>query len=68
MISLIGVLCVGVVGRQWITCCYIVEILIGSGALSIEFFGFNGSSLVRCQIFFLAGGIGWGSVHLTFGI
>ena len=68
MTLLIGVLCVDVVGRQWITCCYIVERFISYGALSIEFLGFNGSPLVRCQIFFLAGGIGWGSVHLTFGI
>ena len=66
--SLIGVLCVVVVGRQWIICCYIVERLIGYGALSIELLGFHGSPHVRCQIFFLAGGIGWGSIHLTFGI
>ena len=46
----------------------IVERLIGCGALSIESLGFHGSPLVQCQIFFLAGGIGWGSVHLTFGI
>ena len=68
MTLLIGVLCVGVVGRQWITCCYIVERLIDCGALSIESLGFHGSPLVWCQISFLAGGIGWGSVHLTFGI
>ena len=68
MTSLIGVFCVGVVGRQWITCCYIVEMLIGCDTLSIDFLGFHGSPLVRCQIFFLAGGIGWGSAHLTFSI
>ena len=60
MTSLIGVLCVGAVGRQWITFCYIVERLIGCGALSINSSGFLGSPLVRCQIFSLAGGIGWG--------
>ena len=68
MTLLIGVLCVVIVGRQWITCNYIVERLIDYGALSLEPLGFHGSPLVRCQIFFLVGGIGWGSVHLTFGI
>jgi len=46
MTSLIGVLCVSVVGRQWITCCYIVERLFGCGVLSIESLGFLGSPLV----------------------
>ena len=46
MTSLIGVLCVSVVGRQWITCCYIVERLFGCGVLSIESLGFHGSPLV----------------------
>ena len=66
--SLTSVLCVVVVGRQWNICCYIVERLIGCGALSLEFLGFHGSPRVRCQIFLLVGGIGWGSIHLTFGI
>ena len=66
--SLSGVLCVVVVRRQWIICCYIVERLIGYGALSIELLGFHGSPHVRCQIFFLAGGISWGSILLIFGI
>ena len=48
MTSLIGVFCVGVVGRQWITCCYIMEMLIGCDALSIDFLGFHRSPLVRC--------------------
>ena len=47
MTSLISVLCVGAVGRQWIIRCYIVERLIGCGALSIEPLGFHGSPLVR---------------------
>ena len=62
MTSLIGVLCVVVVGRQWITCCYIVVRLIGCGVLSIEPLGFLGSPLVGCLIFLLASGIGWGNI------
>ena len=65
---LIGALCVIVVVRPWIICCYIVERLIGCGALSLGFFGYHGFPHVRCQIFILVGGIGWGSIHLTFGI
>ena len=60
-------LCVVVVVRQWIICCYIVERLIGCGALSLGFLGFHGSPHVGCQIFYLVGGIGWGNIHLTFG-
>ena len=68
MTSLIGVLCVVVVGNQWITCCYTVERLIGCGALSTEPMGFLGFPLVGCLIFFLAGGIGWEAFisHLEF--
>ena len=66
--SLTGILCVVVVGRQWIICCYVVERLIGCGAVSLEFLGFHGSLHVKCQIFYLVGGIGWGSIHLIFGI
>ena len=66
--SLTGVLCVVVVGRPWIICCYIVERLISCGALSLEFLRFHGSPNVRCQIFFLIGGIGWDAFisHLEF--
>ena len=67
LILLTGALYVVAVVRQWIICCYIVERLIGCGALSLEFLSFHGSPHVRCQIFFLAGGIGWESIHLTFG-
>ena len=35
LIWLIGALCVAVMGRQWIICCYIVEMFIGCGALSL---------------------------------
>ena len=49
--SLSGVLCVVVVRRQWIICCYIVERLIGCGVLFFGFLGFHGSSHVQCQIF-----------------
>ena len=66
--SLTGILCVVVVGRQWIIYCYVVERLIGCGAVSLEFLGFHGSPHVKCQIFYLVGGIGWGSIHLIFGI
>ena len=67
LISLTGALCV-VVGRQWIVCCYTVERLIGCGALSVKLLGFRGFPHVWWQIFYLVGGIGWGSTHLTFGI
>ena len=67
LILLTGALCVVAVVRQWIICCYIVERFISCGVLSFGFLGFHGSPHVRCQIFFLAGGIGWGSIHLTFG-
>ena len=65
LISLIGASCVIAVGRQWIICCYIVTIC---GVLSLKLLGFHGSSQDRLQISFLVGGIGWGSIHLTFGI
>ena len=42
LILLTGALCVVAVVRQWIICCYIVERLIGCGALSIGFLGFHG--------------------------
>ena len=53
-----SVLCVIVVGRQWIICCYIVKRLIGCGVFSLEFLGFHRSLHIRCQIFFLVSGIG----------
>ena len=68
LILLTGALCVVAVVRQWIICCYIVERFISCGVLSFGFLGFHGSPHVRCQIFFLAGGIGWGSIYLTFGL
>ena len=58
LILLTGALCVVVAVRQWIICCYIVKSLIGCGALSFGFLGFHGFSHVRCQIFYLVGGIG----------
>ena len=58
LILLTSALCVVAVVRQWIICCYIVERLIGCGVLFFGFLGFLGSSHVRCQIFFLVGGIG----------
>ena len=67
LILLTGALYVVAVVRQWIICCYIMERLIGYGALSLGFWGFHGFPHVRCLIFFLVGGIGWGSIHLTFG-
>ena len=68
LILLAGALCVVAVVRQRIICCYIVERFISCGVLSFGFLGFHGSPHVRCQIFFLAGGIGWGSIYLTFGL
>ena len=50
-----GVLCVIVVGRQWIICCYIVKRLIGCGVFSLEFLGFHRFYHVRWQIFYLVG-------------
>ena len=67
LILLTGALCVVAVVRQWIICCYIVERLISCGVLFFGFLGFLRPSHVRCQIFFLVGGIGWESIHLTFG-
>ena len=67
LILLTSTLCVVVVVRQWIICCYIVERLISCDALSLGFLGFHGFSHVRCQIFYLVGGIVWKSIHLTFG-
>ena len=67
LILLTGALCVVAVVRQWIICCYIMERLIGCGALSLEFLRFHGFTHVRCQIFYLVGGIGWGSILLTCG-
>ena len=31
-------------------------------------FGIHGFPCIRCKIVCLVGGIGWGSIHLTFGI
>ena len=67
LVLLTGALCVVAVVRQWIICCYIVERLIGCGALFLGFLGFHGFPHVRYLIFYLVGGIGWGSIHLTFG-
>ena len=41
--------------------------LIDCGALSLGFLGFHGFPHVRCQIFYLVGAIGWGSILLTSG-
>ena len=65
LILLTGALCVVAVVRQWIICCYIVERLIGCGALPLGFWGFLGFPHIRCQIFYFVGGIGWGSIPLT---
>ena len=56
--SLIGALCVVAMVRQWIICCYIVERLIGCGALSLGVLGFHGFPHGWCQTFYLVGGIG----------
>ena len=58
LILLTGALCVVAVVRQWIIYCYIVERLIGCGALFLGFLGFHRFPHVRCLIFFLVGGIG----------
>ena len=42
LILLTGALCVVAVVRQWIICCYIVERLIGCGALSINLWDLMG--------------------------
>ena len=55
-------------GRQWIICCDTMERLIGCETLSLELLGFCGFPHVRWLIFYLVGGIGWRSIHLTFGI
>ena len=68
LISLTSALCVVAAVRQWIICCYIVERLIGYGVLSLGLLGFLGFPCIRCKIVCLVGGIGWGSIHLTFGI
>ena len=60
--------CCGEIVDHLLLHCGKGERLIGCGALSLEFLRFHGSPHVRCQIFFLAGGIGWGNIHLTFGI
>ena len=64
---LTGALCVVAVVRQWIIYCYIMKRHISYGALPLIFLGFLGFPLVRCQIFYLVGGIGWGSIPLTSG-
>ena len=68
LISLTGALCVIAAVRQWIICCYIVERLIGCGVLSLGLLGFLRFPRVQCKIVCLVGGIGWGSILLTFGI
>ena len=65
---LTGALCVAVVGRQEIICCVTMRRLSGGGALSLDPLGFLGYYQVRLHIYFLTGGIGWGSTYLTFGI
>ena len=67
LISLTSALCVVATVRQWIICCYIVERLIGCGVLSLGYLGFLGFPHVWFKIVYLVGGIGWGSIHLTFG-
>ena len=49
-------------------CCYIVGRLIVGGALSLVLLGVRGFSQNWLQISFLVVGIGWGSIHLAFGI
>ena len=48
LILLTGALCVVVVVRQWIICCYSVERLIGCGASSLGLLGFHGFPHIRC--------------------
>ena len=62
-------------GASCIVCGEIVHYLLlhlweGSSfvELSLALLGFCGFSQNRLQISFLVGGIGWGSIHLTFGI
>ena len=43
LILLTGALCVGVMGRQWIICYFIVERLIGCGIWFLDLLGFHGS-------------------------
>ena len=66
-ISLTGVLCVIAVIRHWIICCYIVGRLISFGVLFLGFLGSLGFPLVWWEIFYLVGGLGWGSIHPPFG-
>ena len=68
LISLTSALCVVAAVRQWIICCYIVERLISYGAFSLGFLWFHGFPRVWCKFVYLVGGIGWGSILLTFGI
>ena len=50
-------------------CCdETVDHLLLHGVLSLGLLGFHGFPRVRCKIVCLGGGIGWGSIHLTFGI
>ena len=60
--------CCGEIVNHLLLPCGKGERLIGCGALSLEFLRFHGSPHVRCQIFYLVGGIGWRSIHLTYGI
>ena len=68
LILLIGVFCVEVMGRQRITCFFIVEKLFSCGAWFSDLLGFLGSCLDRLQTHFSAGGTGSESTFLEFGI
>ena len=60
--------CCGEIVDHLLLHCGKGEGLIGCGALSLEFLGFHGSPHVQCQIFYLVGGIGSRSIHLTYEI
>ena len=68
LILLTGALCVVIVGRLWITYCFILRRLIGCGVLFLNLFGFRGSYQEQFLICILVGGIGWGNTRLTCGI
>ena len=68
LILLIGVFCAAVMGRQRITCFFIVKKLFSCGAWFLDLLGFLRSCLDQLQIHFSAGGTGLESTLLEFGI
>ena len=68
LILLIGVFCAAVMGRQRITCFFIVKKLFSCEAWFLDLLGFLGSCLDQLQIRFSAGGTGLESTLLEFGI